>query len=233
MSYVKDRIEYRGHTITIADDQDPMNPRTEWDNAGTMVCWHSRYNLGDVEYDSRKSRSVPMSKNYNEPIDLLYELAGVYRDEYLEEHDDDMSGSELYAKIEERGIVILPLSLYDHSGITMYVGSPSCNWDSGYVGYIYMTKETRESNNWTIEQAIECLKSEVEVYDNYLTGEVWRFIVEDSDGEEVDSCSGYYGDNGVKDAIEEAKSIIDYQCEKAQIEYEKQPKKKAAEHYML
>jgi len=31
---------------TIMYDPEPVNPR-EWDNLGTMVCFHKRYNLGD------------------------------------------------------------------------------------------------------------------------------------------------------------------------------------------
>jgi len=34
-------------TAVILRDSDPINPR-EWDNVGSMICWHSRYNLGDT-----------------------------------------------------------------------------------------------------------------------------------------------------------------------------------------
>ena len=30
-------------------DEDPLNPRKEWDHAATMVCWHRRYDLGDEQ----------------------------------------------------------------------------------------------------------------------------------------------------------------------------------------
>lgn len=40
-------IGYKGHTIVIDYDTDPSNPRTEFDNASTMVCFHPRYILGD------------------------------------------------------------------------------------------------------------------------------------------------------------------------------------------
>ena len=30
-------------------DEDPLNPRKEWDQAATMVCWHRRYDLGDEQ----------------------------------------------------------------------------------------------------------------------------------------------------------------------------------------
>jgi hypothetical protein len=39
-------VEYHGYTIKIWPDESPEFPR-EWDNLGTMACWHKRYELGD------------------------------------------------------------------------------------------------------------------------------------------------------------------------------------------
>lgn len=36
--------------LAIMYDTDPENPR-QWGNVGTMVCWHSRYTLGDEQPD--------------------------------------------------------------------------------------------------------------------------------------------------------------------------------------
>lgn len=36
-----------GETVHIVRDEDAQNPRTEWENAGTMVCFHNRMTLGD------------------------------------------------------------------------------------------------------------------------------------------------------------------------------------------
>ena len=43
---------YRGHRIEIIEDCDAESPR-EWDNIGTMACWHRRYKLGDVQPQQR------------------------------------------------------------------------------------------------------------------------------------------------------------------------------------
>lgn len=112
------------------------------------------------------------------------------------------------------GSVVLPLYLYDHSGITMSTGSFGCSWDSGQVGWIVATPEAIRKNfgkkritakmRATTE---ECLKSEVKVYDHYLTGDVWGFTIESvkdcescghatkGDEEVDDSCWGFYGDD--------------------------------------
>ena len=44
-----------------------------------------------------------------------------------------------------------------------------------------------------LEQAVSHLESEVSMYDEYLRGNVYWFNIIDSDGEDVDSCGGYYG----------------------------------------
>lgn len=314
MSYIQDTIEYKGYTIEIISDENAENPRAAWDNVGTMVCWHNRYDLGDSESwkgIDGKMKYQNLSKNYNEPIDLLYELAGLDREEakkanyykqilkkfkdskyyerdqrdkynngkdlicdneylkiieevetgtnhsdwekdnwqyqignylskekyYIECNEDDMDYADLYKAIDEKGTVILPLYLYDHSGITMSTSSFSCGWDSGQVGWIYITKQQIEAEGWTTEQAKKYLEGEVETYDNYLTGNVYGYKVikedEDGDEEDLDSCWGYYGDPEKSGCIEEAKNTVDYYCKKAQEEYEKQPKKKSAEMYTI
>ena len=37
-------------TLRIIQDEDPVNPRLDFDNLGTMICFHKRYNLGDAHH---------------------------------------------------------------------------------------------------------------------------------------------------------------------------------------
>lgn len=39
--------ETSGLVLKILRDEDPLNPRTDWDNLGTMALFHKRYTLGD------------------------------------------------------------------------------------------------------------------------------------------------------------------------------------------
>lgn len=109
---------------------------------------------------------------------------------------------------KDRGAkIILPLALYDHSGITMYIGTGG-GWDSGQVGFIYCTQEDIDKGwDGDKEAAERCLRAEVETYDQYLTGDVYGFtITNPKTGEELDSCWGFYGLEYVQ---EEANSIAD------------------------
>ena len=184
--YLVEQEQYRGHTIKIYQDPDPPNPRDSayQDNFGTMVCFHKRYVLGDEGHGINK--------------------------------DDFSSWDELEAYlIKEMGAaVILPLYLYDHSGITIRTAPFSCPWDSGRVGFIYATKQNIRDNYgvkrvWkgTEERAEKLLEAEVKEYDRYLTGQVYGYMVEDADGEDVDSCWGY--NDEPSELIKECKAIVD------------------------
>jgi hypothetical protein len=149
----------------------------EWDNLGEMYCWHRRYRLGD-----KHQFSTP----------------------------DEFQESDEY----KNAAVILPLFLYDHSGISISCASFSCPWDSGQVGYIVISKDKirseygcRRISKARIAKVTEYLKSEVNCYDEYLTGQVYGYIVEDSDGNDLDSCWGFYGLEHIR---EEGKTSAEY-----------------------
>lgn len=113
-------------------------------------------------------------------------------------------------------IIVLPLFLFDHSGLAISTNSFNDRWDSGQVGWIYTDKETVLSHcnkfqnekgnlikiterNW-MEAAQKLLETEVKIYDSYLQGQVYGAVIEEYDSDskefdEIDSCWGFYSDN--------------------------------------
>jgi hypothetical protein len=176
-------------TLKIYIDPEPLNPRTESDNMGHMVCFHSRYSLGDEGHGIRQSDF------------------------------DSWDEVEDYLIKEMEAVVILPLYLYDHSGITMRTHSFNDRWDSGQVGFIYATRKDI-LDNWggkkltkeLRQKAHDLLVGEVQDYDDYLTGNVYGYILEDESGEELWSCWGYAGDT----AVEQIKSEMHIQITTSQ-----------------
>lgn len=129
--------------------------------------------------------------------------------------DDYSSWAELKRAIlrDNKGAVILPLYLYDHSGITMKTTPFGDPWDSGQVGFIYITKEGMKKyygesmpRYWR-KRANEILVGAVKTYDDYLTGNVYGFKVErkvEGEWENEDSCWGFIGDietSGIMDEM--------------------------------
>jgi len=169
-------IKHNGHTINIYPDHDAESPR-EWDNLGTMLCFHKRYVLGD-KHDLKS--------------DEFYGWEDV---EYYIEHELDAA-------------VILPLYIYDHGGVTISTTPFSCPWDSGQVGFIYISKEKirkefgiKKITQKVKERMTNLLLSEVKTYDMFLTGQVYGYEIEGTG----DSCWGFYGE---KEAIEQAKEAV-------------------------
>ena len=178
------------YKIEVIQDESPSSPRED-DNLGTMVCFHNRYDLGD-EHNYK-------SGDYN--------------------GWDEMENNII--KNENVG-VILPLYLYDHSGITISTSPFSCNWDSGKIGFIFISKEKmlKEYGGKIVTQTLKdkvegYLKSEIEIYDQYLTGDVYGYRVSEvttcSEGHEheteIDSCWGYYGQ---EECMLEGVGIVEY-----------------------
>ena len=160
--------------LKIYNDDDPQNPRTEWDNFGHMIAFHRRYTLGDEGHG----------------IDI-----GDF---------DGWDALEKYLIKEKEAAIILPLYLFDHSGITINTTGFSCPWDSGQVGFTYVTRQ-EILDNWQEkrltkdlkEKARSLLVAEVQNFDDYLTGNVYGYILEDENGNEIWSCWGYSGDSAI------------------------------------
>lgn len=138
---------------------------------------------------------------------------------YQEDLLDNLGTGTLCVLLQQSGeVALLPLYLYDHSGITMSTGSFGDPWDSGQVGWIYMTKEIFLAETGWGEalwprRAIEMMQGAVETYDQYLTGDVYGFTVFENTGTDADpvweetdeSCWGFYGsdikENGIADNV--------------------------------
>ena len=167
--------------LKLVQDSSADSPRN-WDNLGTMICFHNRYDLGDKH-------------NYNA---------------------DDYSGwGEMEKAIikEENPAVILPLYLYDHSGISISTSPFSCRWDSGQIGFILVSKKKALEEiggkivTAKLKERIEKqLEGEVETYDQYVRGEMYGFQIVDENDDIIDSCYGFFGtdfaNNGMLDYID-------------------------------
>ena len=164
-------------TYRIERDEYPESPR-DWDNFGTMICFHGRYVLGDKDHGFR---------------------------------DSDYNGwDELHGALKKQYAVILPVYMYDHSGLTVRTTPFSCPWDSGQIGFIAVTREKilaeyggKHLTKNLVTAAEQLLKSEVHAYDQYLSGDVWGYIIEE-DGEFLDSCYGFFGEDYCEAEAKEA-----------------------------
>ena len=101
--------------------------------------------------------------------------------------------------LAEAGWVILPLYLYDHSGLAMSTHPDSFRaqdpgrWDWGQVGWICASPETVAAEKLTLQQARHALDAEVRRYNLFLQGEVYGCVVQTPDDASAQTCWGILG----------------------------------------
>lgn len=174
-----------GGVLEIHYDESADNPRTAWDNLTVMAVFHRRYDFGDkVDFSSGDFNGW----------------------DEMEEH----------IRKTYKPLAMKPLYMYDHSGITISTSPFGCRWDSGQIGFVYITQKKldemgiaiKEDETWSefVERLENYIDGEVEVEDQYVRGEVYGFVIKNADGEHVDSCWGFYGDdfkeNGILDHVD-------------------------------
>lgn len=179
-------IRRGGFAAHIYYDTDTLNPRKDWDNLGKIV--------------SRKLTS-----------DVNFEFSG------------DSATDIERLKQEFGATVILPIYMDSHGADTINTTGFSCPWDSRQVGWIFATTEDicKEYKCKRVNSAIrrrveQVLIGEIDIYDQYIRGEVYGYELFDKTGNKIDSCRGIYGFDYVK---EEVNSLIDWHAaeeEKAQ-----------------
>lgn len=218
--------EYKNYTIKIEHDDHFDSPR-EWEPSTIMLCDTKRYNLGDVKNCDLESEIISLwlehatSKELRKKLFKDMRKTGKHIEHYtyskscapasrvlksmfeqFYEHEFNILGKaphdiELPVKLTWN-----PLYLYDHGNISIS-NHKTCEWDSGFIGIHYII----DDGSMTLENQYKTLKIELEVYDQYLRGDVYWFSVENEHGELIDSCGSFYGYEAV---IAEAKDVIDY-----------------------
>lgn len=70
--------EYKGYLIEIDNDDCSLNPRVDYDNLGTMYCFHRRYDLGDKhDLSQEEVQTMVNSGDYIALPLYLYDHSGI------------------------------------------------------------------------------------------------------------------------------------------------------------
>lgn len=189
--------------LTMDIDECPESPR-EWDNVATIV---SRGGDWDISDEGWRMNAEEFAEFLHKKLDKKCpEIKGLKDIDHIV----NCGNAKNY-------IVCEPIYMYDHSGQTISLKPFGCRWDSGCCGYIFVFKdeilnnfERATEDNWR-DIADEIIKSEINVYDSYIRGEVYGYCLEEghtvehkdlitgeiwtsTEYEFVDSCWGFYGD---------------------------------------
>lgn len=179
-----------GIVVKIYPDDSAENPIVEFDGEANVSVWHRHYDFGN-------------NHDFNTPKAF---------EEACDQPDNQPAGCAL----DQSPVILLPVYLYDHSGLTVNTTGFSCLWDSGQVGWVWVTLAQAQQRWGTTDedQILDRLRGTVKLLDHYLTGNVYGFVIEDREGKRLDSCWGFYGDPN-ENVIPEAQSAAEYYVEKA------------------
>lgn len=124
----------------------------------------------------------------------------------LPNYKDFESWEEMQNRLE-KDYHTFRVSMYEHGGTTVKIGSFSDPWDSGQIGFCLVPRK-RGMNH---KRAERIARSHVQYWDELMTGNVWGYVIkkgqEIGDGDdEIDSCWGFVGDSDL--CIAEARSAL-------------------------
>lgn len=172
--------------VRVIQDEDAEDPQG-WDNLGKMMCWHSRHQLGQ-----RHSCKTPAERK----AWVVHKLTGKL----------PRTGESAAKRYSELICLELPLYLFDHGSLTISTTPFSCPFDSGQVGWIWCSwkaarrefgmARSAEQRRLVQERARVAIQQEVEIYAQWLQGDVYNFVIERDDAWSFEWEPIYYGPGG-------------------------------------
>lgn len=104
------------------------------------------------------------------------------------------------------GYWFFPVYAYIHSGVALSLGKNyypfTDRWDVSFRGFVLVKR--MKGIWWNKDKAYEAAEGLIETWNQYLSGDVYGYT------SEIGGCSGFYGDEGMAQMIEEAKDEIDF-----------------------
>jgi hypothetical protein len=178
-------IMYRNSEIAIYQDEDAHSPN-DWDNDYAFLL-----------HDHRDFATHP-------------HLKGIDRNTCQEIYDTRWSEGKKTYYYAGKNFWIIPVFAYIHSGVSLYLNRRAAmqyeptGFDTSFKGFVLVDKTKPEM--WAMDDAFKVAESVIKEWNMYLSGEVYGY--QSASG----SCWGFYGEEGKKEMIEEAKSEIDWDC---------------------
>lgn len=167
-----------------------------------LYTWHRNYRIG-------------MPNPFSTREEMFAHILDM-RPETFEGYSND----ELLKKASTK-CVILPVYMYDHSGIALSTSPFNDPWDSGLLGYIFAYKDdirkaygvTRISPKLK-EDVLEVFKHNIKIIDDVYNGNVFKVTIEDINQPHLSCCYGGiigsdWDENDIMSFLQENTPILD------------------------
>jgi hypothetical protein len=106
------------------------------------------------------------------------------------------------AETDEKVLAIYPIVKHEHGNIYYHLGTAHGFDDSNNGFYIITDKSIEVSGYKKTDKAFrEGIEMELNSFNDWLNGEIYRFTLYDKDGEVEDSCGGFYGIEDIREYL--------------------------------
>lgn len=179
MITIKKTIET--NKLVIEYDNYSSSPRS-WSNLGYFITADNRQNSPD---------------DNQEFIKILKETGNEANNQA--EHIE-MIKSRIESETDEKVLKIYPICKYEHGGVSYKLGTEH-GFDYSNNGFYIITDKTQKELGTSSEDFEKVIKQELDVYNSWVNGDVYSFILYDDNGDIVDSCGGFYGLDDIKNYL--------------------------------
>lgn len=167
--------------LEISYDNYPSSPR-EWSNLGYFITCDRDYYSPDI----------------NNTIEHIVKETG---DEASNQKEHmELIKKAIKKETGEKVVAIYPVVKYEHSGIAYKLGTVH-NFDYSNNGFYIITDKTAKELGASKKSFLRIIAQELEVYNKYVNGEVYQFCLYNDNGEIVDSCSGFYDIEDIREYL--------------------------------
>lgn len=161
----------------IRAEETAENPRLAEGKIGHFAFAHHKYNLGDED----QTFSIDQFENWDEVEEMLRKERGAF--------------------------LALKTSMTDHSSQQIYLGKPRSAWDSGVIGFCWMSKEEVVDLCGSLEEdsiaaAKKALEDELVRYNAWRNGEIYEAVIFDENDEPKDIFGGFLSEEEAKEYVE-------------------------------
>jgi len=162
--------------LVIEYDDSVPSPREDT-NLGYFITVDSKLNSPDTkeQLENIMRASGDEAQNQEDHIQIMANL--------------------INTETNEQVIAIYPITKYEHSGISFSLGTTK-GFDNSNNGFYIITdktlKEFDEGLSKNTSGQKDVIQAELEEYNKWINGEVYRFTLYDNKGEEIDACGGFY-----------------------------------------
>ena len=153
-------------------DDSPSHPRRDQDTVATIAAWHLRYTLSD-----QRTKQTPGEFKLGLWQDAV---PGLLDGLECRTGSLDNAGGVVRKRVLETPYpgVIKPLFIYDHSMIALSTRDFRDPFDSGQVGWVYVTPERIRQHDLSPERAERIIEDEVTILQEYINGMVYLVLLQ-------------------------------------------------------